>query len=74
LTGELPELSTSTKPPELAAAAWPGLAPVVSGYGMLIGAGGALSAIPSADPGGYLYGEDIHLSLPASLGHPGPSG
>jgi hypothetical protein len=35
LTDELPELSTSTKPPELAPVAWSGLAPVVGILGML---------------------------------------
>src|ERR1039457_1850123 len=35
LTDELPELSTSTKPPELPPVAWSGLAPVVGILGML---------------------------------------
>lgn len=44
LTDELPELSTSTKPPGLPAVAWSKPAAVVVVLGMLLGAGGDLCA------------------------------
>ncbi len=54
MTDELPEFSTSTKPPELPAAAWLELAAVVGTPAMLIGASGISLGHPLAATGAIL--------------------